>query len=69
MTNQTFTIGQSVKYNYSDTETRTGEIVDYDAETNRYRVYWHTAKSSNSPNWTGHPNKRTWVKALSLTAA
>lgn len=67
MTTTSIKIGQTVQYNYSDTEVRTGEVVEHDAAANRYRVYWHTAKSNRpGSTWEGHPNKRTWVKAERL---
>jgi hypothetical protein len=58
------TIGQTVKYNYSNTEVRTGEVVDYDAAANRYRVFWHTATYASGKTYS--PAKRTWIKADAL---
>lgn len=66
-----YQIGQSVQYNYSADYVRTGEVVEYDESTNRYRVYWHTEINVSRPEstWVGHPNKRTWVKADALREA
>lgn len=64
-----YELGQQVHYDYDKYRTRTGEVVEYDAASNRYRVYWETETSKNSPDWVGHPNKRTWVKADALRAA
>ena len=63
----TFATGQTVKYQYSPNETRTGEVVDYDAASNRYRVYWHTATYTSGKTYS--PAKRTWVKADALVGA
>lgn len=60
-----YEIGQTVKYSF-DRYIRTGEVVEYDAAANRYRVYWHTETSNTT--WVGHPNKRTWVRADALEA-
>lgn len=57
-----YQIGETVQYQYSETELRTGKVVDYDAVNNRYRVFWHSATSSRNPAWKGNPNKRTWIK-------
>lgn len=65
----TYEIGQTVQYNYDQTHVRTGEVVEYDAAANRYRVYWHTENSTTNPTWVGHPNKRTWVRADYLRSA
>lgn len=66
-TMQKFNIGDTVKYDYSQSETRTGEVVDYNATDNRYRVYWHTATYTSGKTYS--PAKRTWVKADALRAA
>lgn len=65
--NNQYQVGDTVQYSF-DRYTRTGEVVEYNAETNRYRVYWHTETSDTSETWVGHPNKRTWVKADALKA-
>ena len=61
-----YQIGQTVQYQYSETELRTGKVVEYNAEQNRYRVFWQTATSSRNPNWKSTPNRRTWVKEDAL---
>lgn len=64
-----YQLNQTVSYKYDDDHTRLGEVVDFNNETNRYRVYWHTEKSTRNPDWTGNPNKRTWVKSDALSLA
>lgn len=61
-----YQIGATVQYQYSETELRTGKVVEYNAELNRYRVFWHTATSSRNPAWKSTPNRRTWVKEDAL---
>ena len=65
----TYEIGQTVQYDYDRNHTRTGEVVEFDAAANRYRVYWHTETSATNPEWVGHPNKRTWIKVDALRPA
>lgn len=66
---QNYEIGQTVHYDYDKYRTRTGEVVEYDAAANRYRVYWHTETTKKNPNWQGQPNKRTWVRPEALRPA
>lgn len=64
-----YEIGTQVQYDYDKYRTRTGEVVEYDAASNRYRVYWHTETTKKNPNWRDTPNKRTWVKADAIRPA
>lgn len=67
MTQNKFNIDQEVQYKYSDSEVRTGKVVEYDAVANRYRVYWHTSTYASGKTYS--PAKRTWVRADALEAA
>lgn len=62
-----YQIGATVQYQYDQYHVRTGKVVDYDAATNRYRVFWHSETSTKNPSWKGTPNRRTWVKEDALT--
>lgn len=64
---QLYKIGDQVQYDYSQSETRTGEVVEYNAEQNRYRVYWHTATYTSGKTYS--PAKRTWVRPEALRPA
>lgn len=62
-----YQIGATVQYQYDQNHLRTGKVVEYNAEQNRYRVFWHSETSATNPGWKGNPNKRTWVKEEFLT--